>query len=83
MSDTYIDKILQLRPVEFRYISNHKKGIGFIAEEVDKIIPEIVKRSQATNTIESIDYQFLVAPLVKIIQQQQEDINKLKLKLNM
>ncbi len=79
LSDTFIDKILNLRPVEFTYTSSNKPGIGFIAEEVDEIIPEVVKRRN--DVIESVDYQFLVAPLVKIIQKHEERINELSFQL--
>lgn len=76
MTDEYASAILKLRPVEFKYKSNDKKGIGFIAEEVDEILPELViKRA---DTIETVDYHVLVAPIIKIIQQQQQDINQLK-----
>jgi len=76
MTDEYASAILKLRPVEFKYKSNDKKGIGFIAEEVDEILPELViKRA---DTIETVDYHVLVAPIIKIIQQQQQDIKQLK-----
>ncbi len=80
MSDTYNDKILNLRPVEFTYTSSNKPGIGFIAEEVDEIIPEIVKRRN--DVIESLDYQFLVAPLVKIIQKHNSLFQKYDERIN-
>ena len=77
MTDEYASAILKLRPVEFKYKSNDKKGIGFIAEEVDEILPELVIKS-STGTIETVDYHVLVAPLVKLVQQQQQDIDNLK-----
>lgn len=83
MSDNYSDAVFKLRPVEFKYKSNDKIGIGFIAEEVYDVLPEIVIKNVLTNEIESVDYQYLVGPLVKIIQQQQQDINMLKEKLGL
>jgi hypothetical protein len=66
----YIDGLLQLRPVEFSFkTSPNKRNIGFIAEEVNEIIPEVVVRNANDDTIiEGIDYEHLVAPLLKLIQ---------------
>lgn len=78
MTEKYTDAIFRLRPVEFKYKSNDKVGIGFTAEEMNDIIPEIVIKNAISDEIESIDYQYLVAPLIKIIQQQQDELNRIK-----
>ena len=38
-----MDKILQLRPTEFTWIEQDKQDIGFIAQEVEEIIPEVIE----------------------------------------
>ncbi len=85
MSDHYIRAIFKLRPIEFKYIrpcENSKYGIGFLAKDVEEIIPEIIIKN-STGHIKSIDYQRLVVPIIKSIQQQQEDIHKLRSDLSL
>lgn len=76
----YIDSIYKLRPVEFKFKSNQTKDIGFIAEEVEPIIPEIV--TKINGQLEGIQYEHLVAPLVKIIQDMRKEIDELKKIIN-
>lgn len=37
------DIVHNLNPVEFEWIKNNEGSVGFIAQEVEKIIPSIVK----------------------------------------
>ncbi len=49
-----------------------KRNVGLIAEEVDAIIPEVVIRNAVNDVIiEGVEYEHLVAPLIKIIQNYQ------------
>jgi hypothetical protein len=79
----YVDGILQLRPVEFSFKTTpDKRNIGFIAEEVNEIIPEVVVRNANDDSIiEGLDYEHLVAPLLKLVQRQQERIQTLESEL--
>jgi hypothetical protein len=57
----------------------NKKSVGLIAEEVDEHIPEVVIRNIIDNTIiEGVEYENLVAPLIKIAQQHQKEIQELR-----
>lgn len=74
-----LKEILELQPVTYYYISdatNHPE-VGFIAQEVKKIIPEIVYGVEGDlekgETL-GISYGNLVPVLVKAIQEQQETI---------
>ena len=70
-------KVLDLKPVTFDF-KNEELGTdhrGFIAEDVEKIIPQIVTE---VNDLKSIDYVSLIPYLVKIIQEQEERIRKLE-----
>jgi hypothetical protein len=76
----YIDSIYQLNPVEYVFKENaeHRK-IGFIAEEVNELIPEIVVRNAVDeNVIEGLDYEHLTAPIVAILQEYQKRITSLE-----
>ncbi len=83
LPDKYVNSIYNLRPVEFNYKFDHdimnKKSVGLIAEEVDEHIPEVVIRNIIDNTIiEGVEYENLVAPLIKIAQQHQKEIQELR-----
>jgi hypothetical protein len=86
--------ILNLNPVEFNYINSNEKHIGLIAQEVEEIIPEIVKtetsknairidkNGEEINDIKTINYIELIPLLIKQIQIQSNQINELKIELN-
>ena len=82
-----MNKILQLRPTEFTWIDNDKQDIGFIAQEVEKIIPEVIEISDGfINTgddqqIKTISYPKLVPYLVDTIQQLTKRIEELEKKV--
>ncbi len=79
LPNRYTDALLNLHPVEFDYKESGKHSIGFIAEEVNEYIPEIVvKNAVDNNVIEGIEYEHLVAPMLKIIQEYQIRIETLE-----
>ncbi|MBY0413873.1 MAG: tail fiber domain-containing protein [Bdellovibrionales bacterium] len=74
-----LEKILKLNPVGFEWINkNFGKGkqIGFIAQEMEEIFPELV--STDSNGYKAIAYQSLISPLVSAIQDQEKEIVALK-----
>lgn len=93
MSDEEAKKVLQLNPVTFDYIKEfggaHDQR-GLIAEETLKIIPSCVSVPEnyseedfdiekgIGNEVLAIDYSKLVPYLIKMVQIQQEEIDKLK-----
>lgn len=73
-----LDKVLKLRGVNFEWRDNAKPGlnVGFIAQEVLSVVPEVVKGSeQATYTM---DYASLSAVIVEAMKEQQKTIEQLK-----
>ena len=75
-------KLLELEPVSFDY-KNEEQGTdrrGFIAEDVAKVIPNVVT-PETENAPASLDYIQLVPYLVKMVQDQQKDIEELKKKI--
>ena len=80
-----LSKILQLNGVEFDFIESANSGylgvhqIGLIAQDVKKIIPEVVGENVDGNL--GVSYQHLVALLVEAVKEQQEQINELKRKI--
>jgi len=82
-----LKEVLQMNPVEFDWIEkrNGTHDIGFIAQEMEKIVPEVIKETETLEvggTHKTMDYAKLTSILVQAIQEQQEQINKLEEKLN-
>jgi hypothetical protein len=70
-----VEAVKNLTPVHYNFKTNKgEKKVGFIAEEV----PEIV----ATSDREHLSTMDIVAVLTKVVQQQQEEIQKLNKRLN-
>jgi len=72
---------MQLQPVEFDWKANNKHDIGFVADSVKDIYPNLVSIN-AENEVEGMSYSKLVSALVKSIQEQQAQINELQNKIN-
>jgi hypothetical protein len=69
--------VLKLRPVEYNLISNDLRQVGFIAQEVQKLVPEVVTGKEGDlnkGEILGITYSNLVPVLTKAIQEQQKQI---------
>ena len=70
------DRMLQLRPVAYHYKQmkdTDKKTIGFIAQEVDQIFPEVVRTSE--DGYKALSYSDFAVLSVRAIQEQQEEID--------
>ena len=81
--DYGLDTIMKLSPKEYDWKKDNRHDIGFIAQEVEEVIPEIVKNKEwFDDKIKTLDYEKLTAVLIKAVQEQQEQINELKEKLN-
>ena len=82
ITDDKSNSIINLEPVEFNYKDDkeEKKHLGFIAQDVEKIYPELVKGDQ--NDIKSINYVEFIPLLVLKIQNQQKEIDELREQLN-
>ena len=78
-----LGEVLQLRGVEFDWKEKRdgKHDIGVIAQEIEKIIPEVVQESKDLNSdtmYKSVDYGKLTAVLIKSIQELTERIEELE-----
>lgn len=75
-----LDKVLSLRGVSYNYKNQEKTSIGFIAQEVKEVIPEVV--SLDSEGYYAVGYQNLVAVLAEAIKEQQAQIDELKQIIN-
>lgn len=69
-----IEKIIQLNGITFDWKSDHRPSAGIIAQEVEKVLPEIVKEN---NGNKSVNYNGLIGLLVESVKEQQERIDAL------
>ena len=76
----YVDAVYNLRPVEFEFKSvPDQRRIGLVAEEVAEHMPELVVYNALDDSvIEGLEYEHLIAPLVKIIQDYKSRIDVLE-----
>jgi len=82
ITDDKCNSIINLEPVEFNYKDDklQRKHLGFIAQDVEKIYPELVIGCQ--NNIKSINYSEFIPLLVLKIQNKQKEIHELKEQIN-
>jgi hypothetical protein len=74
-----LKKVLKLTGVDFIWKKTNQKGLGVIAQEVEKIIPHIVSTSNAG--YKTVQYDSLVPLLIEAIKDQQKQINELRKKI--
>jgi hypothetical protein len=55
--------------------------IELIAQEVEKVIPEVVQTENSTEGFKSVQYDKVVALLVEAIKEQQQQIEQLQQKV--
>jgi len=80
--DAILPKILQLRPVSFQYTSQKfdaPSQIGFIAQEVVQLFPELVFQTQG---YQSLLYDGFATLAIRAIQEQQQQIDELQTQLD-
>lgn len=77
-----LDIVLRLRPVSYEKRANllsndyTMKQLGFIAQEVEKVLPNSVNTAPTADAIKSVDYISIIPVLTKALQEQQQTINK-------
>ena len=80
-----LEKILKLNGMSFEWKRDinekveNKTNIGIIAQEVEKVLPEIVKKRD--DGYLAVKYEQLVPVLIEAVKDQQEQIYELKKKL--
>jgi hypothetical protein len=86
MADKLLGLFMQLKPVSY-YLNTDKipaddperLRFGFIANEVEKIFPNIVVNAGMPEDVErGMEYDALIPVLVSVVQQQQKEIEALK-----
>lgn len=78
-----IETLKKLNGVSYRWKDTGKLDYGFIAEEVGKVLPEIVEWSQDPEYANSMDYIRIISFLVEGAKAQDKKISDLENKLNL
>ena len=75
-----LEKVMKLRGVNYEWIDQikHEKGlqIGFIAQETEKVLPEVVGKPADEKGFYSMQYAPITALLVEAVKEQQLTIEK-------
>jgi hypothetical protein len=85
--DNALDKVLALDGVYFQWNKSAKveaegRQVGVIAQNVQRVIPEVVSTSAAANDYLSVDYTKLVPVLIQAMKEQQEQFKNENEKLH-
>ena len=69
-----LEKVQALRGVSYKWKDTGRKDIGLVADEVQKVLPELV----VENEHKQMDYGHMIGLLVEAIKEQQKEIEELK-----
>jgi len=74
-----LDKIMKINGVGFRWKENKDEAIGVIAQDIEEVIPEVVKNS---GDVKTVNYNGLIGVLIEAVKEQQRQIEELKKQIN-
>jgi len=80
-----LSRIIKLNPVTYAMKDNNPNNtltIGFIAQEVDALFPELVSRSSIDSVMWSMNYSGLSVIATKGVQEQQKIIEQIEINTN-
>ena len=85
-----LQKVMQLRGVTFDWktkefpdrMFSENRSLGFIAQEVEQVVPEVVQTENNSEGYKSVQYDKVVALLVEAIKEQQKQIEDLKIQVD-
>ena len=69
-----LDLIMLLKGVRFEWKKDGRQDIGFIAQDVEKVLPELVFTDPVTG-MKSVQYGNIVAPLVEAVKEVNEKVD--------
>jgi len=76
-----LENIKSLKPVQFTWKEDGREDYGFIAEDVEKVLPKLVAYEE-DGEISGVQYSKITSVLVKALQEQQEQIEELRKEIN-
>ena len=73
-----LDKVTQLKPVTYKWKSDGSDGQGFIAHELQAVVPDCVTGEKDGEQMQGVDTSFLVATLTAAIQELKAELDATK-----
>jgi len=74
-----LNKVCQMRGVSFKRTDNDgRTSVGVIAQEIEKILPEVVREDKSEDKIKSVAYGNIVGVLIEAIKELKNEIEELK-----
>jgi hypothetical protein len=70
-----LTRLLSLHGYDFIWKSDGRADIGIIAQEVERVFPQLV-HTDATTGYKSVEYPNLIAPMIEAIHEQQSIIDR-------
>ena len=91
--DSMLSKVMELRPVTFDWKEDARGGrlnreeyrigdFGFIAQEVSKLLPNMVSVGDDKEKLQGVSYAKLVSVLTKAVQELNQKVTDLEAELN-
>lgn len=74
--DNALDKVNALRGVEFNKIGDTKKSIGVIAQEIEKVLPEVVREED--DGMKAVAYGNIVGVLIEAVKELSNKVEELE-----
>jgi len=84
ISSELTNNLINLKPVQYTYKTDKKIHYGFIAQELETVLPELVVTKPDTSNsaqIKAINYLEIIPLLVGKLQKMQTEIDNLKLQI--
>lgn len=79
--ENVLDKLDEIRGVEFVWNSNNRRDIGYIAQEIEKVFPEVVHTDE--KGMKSVQYTKMPAVNTAAIKELKKENDELKFRLNL
>lgn len=76
-----VQTVMDLRGVRYEWIKSGKPAYGFIAQEVEAVIPEAV--AEDSEGIKSVEYDQIIAPLLEAVKAQELRIQALETEIQL
>lgn len=76
--ESSIELINKINGVRFIWKDSKKSSLGVIAQDLEKVLPELV----SSKTVKTVNYNGIIAVLIEVVKEQQKQIEFLMSHLN-
>jgi hypothetical protein len=73
-----LQKVEGLQGVSYQRKTDGTHEIGLVAEDVNRVVPEVVSRDPDTHEVQGVDYSRLAALLIEAVKAQQAELQSQK-----